>query len=275
MANGYRRRHSVSAIGLFHDCPQAYSFRYIDRVPTDRTQVGEPLRIGTAVHAGLEAAAIGLKLDGLTLEGPEILAVADQGLEESWIDQGLPVNDGRLDECKGWMREAIAEWDKDGKIVSIEWEIRQDLPDGSGFIGFADRIDRLNEDTVEIRDYKNTRKVTDPEYLANDLQVNMYAHFARETWPWARNVVASHQHPNHGGKVVKVNLTDDSINEAVDRFLATIEMIESEVEWSTRISQRCDWCDYKDICPAWTAPQPDEVEEDPDAAAIKDIIDNY
>lgn len=276
MPGGYRRRHSVSAINLFHDCPKAYDFRYISKVKVDRGDVGEPLRIGTAVHAGLEEAAIAMKMDKLPLDDPAVLAAADAGLEKSWAEEKLPLDDGRLDECKGWLRDAIAEWDKDGEIKSIEWQIKQDLPDGSGFIGYADRVDRLNEDTLEIRDYKNTMKVTDPEYLENDIQVNMYAYFARETWPWARKIVASHQHPNHGGQTVKVNLTDASISEAVDRFMSTIEMIETEEEWEPRKSRRCDWCDYKEVCPAWTVvkPEPDSPEAQ-DAAAIKDVIDNF
>ena len=64
---------------------------------------------------------------------------ADAGLEKSWEEEKLPMDDGRLDECKGWLRDAIAAWDQDGEIKSIEWQIKQDLPDGSGFIGYADQ----------------------------------------------------------------------------------------------------------------------------------------
>jgi putative RecB family exonuclease len=268
--NAYRKRHSVSAIKLFHDCPQAYNYRYVERVKVDQTEIGEPLRIGTAVHAGLEQAALDIKLEGWQLDDPQLIANAETKLVEEWEFLKLPTHDGRLEDAKGWIREAIAAWDQDGKVVAVEWQIKQDLPSGSGFIGYADRIDRLNENTVEIRDYKNTAKVTNPDDLENDLQVNMYAHFARETWPWANNVVASHQHPNHGGKTIKVKLTDDTISEAVDRFEATVEMINEETDWPARKSMRCNWCDYRDICPLWS-----KNLDDPDAAAIQDVIDNY
>jgi len=269
---GNRRRYSVSAIQLFHDCPQAYRFRYIDRVKVDRATQGEPLRIGSAVHAGLEAAGMAIKFDGLSVGDQELYEVADKGLEEEWLDQKLPADDGRLDECKGWMRDAIDEWEHDGEIRAIEWRIETELPNGSGFLGFADRVDRLGDNVLEIRDFKNTRGMKTEDELLTDLQVNMYGFFGLAAYPWAESVVASHQYPNHDGKVVRVRLTDNSIGEAVAMFVATVEMIENEENWEVRVSDRCRWCDYKDICPAWIKNAEDD---DADAAAIRDIIENF
>jgi len=264
------RRHSVSAIKLFHDCPRKYKYRYIDRVKVPREQAGEPLRIGTAVHAGLEAAAKCMMAEEVTALNVQVTADADAAIEEAWVEEGLDFTDGSLERCKGWIRQTLEVWaEESNDFIAVEHKFLTWLPDGSGFIGFADRIDKVSETAIEIRDYKNTRDVTKAEKLLNDIQVNMYAYFARETWQWCETVYVSHQHPNHDGEVVRVRLTDDTIGEAVDRFLSTIEMIETEEEWTPRPSKACDWCDFTDICPAMEAKRNIDVDE----SAKREVLD--
>src|SRR5208283_2868628 len=72
---------------------------------------------------------------------------------------------------------------RDGATPDVmETECRFDLEVGSAKVaGRLDRIDRMDQETVAIVDYK-TGKPKSQEYADKSLQLSLYALAARETW---------------------------------------------------------------------------------------------
>lgn len=67
----------------------------------------------------------------------------------------------------------------DAKVIGVEQEFKIVFPNGVPVWGFMDLVSEINEDTIEIRDYKSAKRVpTDQEILDNklyhDIQMQIY-----------------------------------------------------------------------------------------------------
>lgn len=243
------RFHSVSSCGKYLECPKAFDFAYLQKLPPDKP-VPEHWRYGTVAHKGLEVAV----LDHIERKGTGSLAdtvpaaVAAVEAEFAKLDLDQP---GELDRLIESVTESLHGLDFDASnVLGVEQKFLGTTPDGARFVGFADLVLRLGPTSLEVRDYKNRSKAASPEQLAVDFQLNLYGHFARQEWPWAKVVYASHFYPPTQ-KLVRVQLTDESMEAAVERFEAIVEMCEGDTELAPRKGSHCSYCQHREKCPAW------------------------
>jgi RecB family exonuclease len=171
-------------------------------------------------------------------------------LHESWEREQMPPHGGELDRAVGIVLDTIGWMKMDARdVLGVEYRFDLATPSGTLYIGYADLVVRTGEDSAEVRDYKVTSSVRDAYELQYDQQGNMYGWAVREVWPWVENVSFAHVYPPVL-REVRVQLTSDTIADALAVHEASVEMVESETEYRPRAGEHCEHCAFSDGCPA-------------------------
>lgn len=240
--------HSVSSTRQYEECPRTYCFAYVDRVEIDRL-VPDTWRFGSVVHAGLEAAYVALQADR-PLE--EVVASALERTCASWSEEEMAADPTAFDralELVGRAARKAVEETLPSDVLGVEHRLVGRTSSGRRVIGFADLCLRVGPDTVEIRDHKVTSHARTEDELRSDYQLAIYAWLARQEWPWATRILASHHYPTLD-RVVRVELARDAIDRAAEHLEATARTADEDTTCLAKPGEHCEWCVYQDLCPA-------------------------
>ncbi|ACY13621.1 RecB family exonuclease [Haliangium ochraceum] len=240
-------RLSYSRLSRYEACPLSYRLHYIDQHVADR---GEPVRFGTAVHAALEHVV----REHLAAErcGPlshERVAVLWQN---AWTESGLSglslFREG-LALLHRFVREQGVVDHLD--VLAVEQEFRITVG-GFEVLGYLDRVDRVDDETVDVVDYKTNRQLFTRDELDGSLQMSLYQLAAQSLWPWAKKVRLTFWMLRHGVQQRTERTTEDL--EATRRYVGTIgRAIDEASDYPARLNSNCTWCDHKQHCPAYAA----------------------
>lgn len=248
-------RLSPSKINAFRDCPQHFAFRYVERLPEPADAY---MLRGTLVHAVCEhlfevpakrrtpatAAELLHRLwERMVDDDPDLRNLfADAAEAETWI-----VSAERL--VATWFRlEAPGLLDEVGTEVFVQLESEDAV-----LAGIIDRLDRLPDGTWAVTDYK-TGPAPGPMWERGAFfQLRFYAMVVTRSLglPVSRLRLV---HLAGDGEVLELPFDADA-ESCVDRQvhgLATVmRRALEEGRWRTNVGRRCDWCSFKDRCPAW------------------------
>ena len=243
---GYKNEHlSFSRLSRFETCPLSYKLHYIDK---RQPEPGLPLRFGKLIHAVVERLvreavddersgplsedrALALYRDGWTAEGLSGVDVFQEGLE---ILQRFVREQGVLEHRN---------------VLAVEKEFR--LPVGPfTVLGYIDRVDCLDGETVEIIDYKTNRQLFARDEVDTSLQMSLYDLAARRLWPWVKKVKLTFWMLRHG-----IRQQTDRTPEQLEAALAYVETLGKQTEAATqyppRLNTNCSYCDHRSNCPAY------------------------
>jgi CRISPR/Cas system-associated exonuclease Cas4 (RecB family) len=134
-------------------------------------------------------------------------------------------------------------------VLAVEKEFR--LPVGRfTVLGFIDRVDRIDDETIEIVDYKTNRQLFTREEVDTSLQLSLYELAVRRIWPWAKKVRLTFAMLRHG-----IRQTTTRTPEQLEAALAYVDtlgqMTEAETDFPARVSSNCVHCDHRAHCPAY------------------------
>jgi len=264
---------SPSRAADFKTCPLLYRFRSIDRIPQRPTR--DKLR-GTVVHAVLD------RLFDLPPAQRSYPAAADL-VEPEWrrLAEAEPeiteLFAGDPEELAGWLESArrmVAGYFALEDPSRLEPAAREqlvetllDLGDGApGLVlrGYVDRLDVAPTGEIRVVDYK-TGSIPRVAYEAKALfQLKFYALVL-----WRTRGTVPHQ-------LKLMYLSDrDTLTYRPDateleRFERTLVAVWRAVERAVQRrdfraspSRLCDWCDHRDLCPAFGGTPPPWPEDDP------------
>jgi putative RecB family exonuclease len=243
---GFKNEHlSFSRLTRFETCPLSYKLHYIDK---HQPEPGLPLRFGKLIHAVVERLvreavddersgpltedrALALYRDGWTAEGLTGVDVFQEGLE---ILQRFVRDQGVLEHRN---------------VLAVEKEFR--LPVGPfTVLGFMDRVDCVDGETVEIIDYKTNRQLFSRDEIDTSLQMSLYEVAARRLWPWVKKVKLTFWMLRHG-----IRQETERTSEQLDAALAYVETLGKQTETATqyppRLNTNCSYCDHRSNCPAY------------------------
>lgn len=246
-----RLRLSPSSVNDFHNCPQLYKYRSIDRLPQPPSLDAER---GTLVHtilhdlfespAGLRTPATAIELlpsrwQEQVEAKPELAAMVTN--EKEWLDRASALV------TTYFTLEQPSTFEATHRELHLEDDFREDLY----LHGYVDRLDVAPTGEVRIIDYK-TGKSPKPGWEEKALfQLRVYALLY-----WKNNGVLPRllQLIYLGdGKLVKSNPTMADLESAQKSLLRTADDILASLDkdyWPPKPSRLCDWCFFKTICPA-------------------------
>lgn len=242
---------SATRINTFLSCKQKYWFSYYDKLP----KLSNPaFKLGLAVHESLElAGSIWMEKEKFTEE--DIKAIIKK-YDEVSIREGIEEYESHL-EGKDLVKKRLSNFISGEKLIGLELKFGFWGSDsgpqitskyGVPLIGAIDKVEKYNEDTLLVIDYKTSKTAPTPSQLKNDLQLSIYDLVARKIWPSYKRVVLALDLLK--SEVLYTYRTDEQ-REEFELYLkqvydSMLSLKPEDVEASLNVL--CPWCDFKDYC---------------------------
>jgi len=238
-------RLSFSKLSRFETCPLSYKLHYLDRLTSEP---GVPLLFGSAVHAVLE------DLVREHMHEERVGALPEDRAAELWQEawaksgmSGIDVFREGLDIVHRFVREQGLLEHHD--VLAVEKEFRIEVG-GFNVLGYLDRVDRVDDETVEVIDYKTNRQLFTREETDASLQMSLYHLAAQELWPWAKKVRLTFWMLRHGLRQTTERTADDI--EGTRRYVETLgTTINKAREFPAKLNSNCVYCDHRKHCPTY------------------------
>jgi putative RecB family exonuclease len=248
---------SPSRAGDFKTCPQLFKFRAIDRLP-EPTTVHQAR--GTTAHLALQWL---YDLPAAERTPERLFDLFRQAWTEMRVEEDYAHLFPSVDDERTWGMEsmellanyfgledpaAVTPMDK-------EMDMTEDL-DGIVIRGILDRIDRDEEGRLVITDYKTGK--APPERYAHGafFALRIYALLIRQRLGETPHEIRLLY--LNGPTLYRARVEDRQLD-AMDRQLRALwERIESAIadgRFPPRPGSLCNWCVFKDRCPAFTPAQ--------------------
>ena len=255
---------SPSRANDFQQCPLLFRYRVVDRLPEPTSEAAAR---GTLVHAVLE------RLFDLPAAG-RTQAAARGMLPGQWqeLRERAPAYDELFAEADAEAAWLVGAGDLLGTYFTLEdptrlepesreLAVRLDLEDGPQLRGIVDRVDVAPNGWVRIVDYKTGRSPR-PGYEGHALfQMRFYAYVLWRT----RGVLPRALQLEYlaDGQVIRHEPTEAemvTLEARVRSIWASVQAAARAGDWQPRTSALCDWCSFKELCPAFggTAPDADD-----------------
>jgi len=266
---------SASRANDFLTCPLLFRYRAIDRLP--EVPSAAALR-GTLVHRALEV------LFGLPAAERSPRAAA-QALDEAWLELaaqepdsaavllaelGLSAVDiaspqvpaevsGRILEPARPLLDAYFAMEDPTRFQAHAMEMAFDVPlsDAFSIRGFVDRVDIAPTGEVRIIDYKTGRAPSAGFEAKAMFQMRFYA---LAWWRMTGQIPHQLRLMYLGSQEALTYRPEEADLLATERkVLALREAIAASAQsgvFAAKASRLCDWCSYRDLCPAWGAISP-------------------
>ena len=242
----FRNQHlSYSRLSRFEQCPLSYRLHYIEK---KQAEPGLPLRFGKAVHAALEGLLKEVVDDELTG-----LLSEDRALHffrEAWTAEGLTgieVFEAGTKILRDFLRDQGVVDHRD--ILALEKEFR--LPVGPfTVLGFIDRVDWVDDETINVIDYKSNHMLFTRDEVDSSLQMSLYHIAAQRLWPWVKKVKLTFWMLRHGVKQ-ETTRTEEQLADALAYVETVGRQTETAQEFPARLNANCSYCDHRSHCPAY------------------------
>lgn len=242
----FKNQHlSYSRLSRFETCPLSYRLHYIEK---KQAEPGLPLRFGKTIHAVLERLIKEVVDDERTGPLSEERAIelyrealgAEQLIGMDVFAEGLAI-----------LRRFIAEQGvvDHRDVLAIEKEFR--LPVGPfEVLGFIDRVDWIDDETVEVIDYKTNHQLFTRDEVDTSLQMSLYEVAVRRLWPWVKKVKLTFWMLRHGVRQ-QTSRTEEQLADALAYVETLGRQTETATEYPARLNTNCSYCDHRKQCPAY------------------------
>lgn len=239
----------LSATGIkdFLQCKLKTVFRYDHDIP--RT-MNDHARVGVAVHEALEQFTRRMMAKQSFPEQSDYEFAVTTFMNKA-TDIGL-TNMEFYSDGKTMIIEWIDRYDPAENVLEVEHFFTIDTPDGVPIVGAIDKVRIINDDTIEIVDYKTSRTALSSWQLKDDIQLSMYDLAASIVWPQYSNRILTLEYPRINKSVSSYRTKDQQTT--FRQFLVSIWKQMNEIvdeEQKGRINNLCGWCDYSSYCPTY------------------------
>lgn len=228
---------SISRMKAYEQCELMYDAVY----NKGKEKHSDALTLGTLVHAALEEWHKNPKKD--------ILQCFDYHWQKSNITNLDCYHDGR-EMLNNYIADPsnyqhpVAE-DEEGKILERHFVIP--LTDEVLFSGIIDRLDFINDDTVEIIDYKTNMVPYTRTEIDNDIQLTGYNLAVNYLWPQYSNVLLSLLFLRY--QKLTTSRTPEQLEEFKYYTINTFYQIKLNDNPRPRLNSYCIYCPIHNDCP--------------------------
>jgi len=241
---------SFSRLELVTQCPAKYKHRYVMNSKS-RPDPSSPAALGSVAHKTLELTYRELKSEsysGLLLQRKDVFLKHLKTV----IQEGNHPPDLFLQAQQMLKDFTETESFRSESLIAVEQQFVYE-PDSLGevsILGYIDRIDKLNSNTIHLIDYKSNRMLYTAEELKQSLQASIYIMAAKEMFPQAENIEMRFHMLRHGVQQRTLR-TEDDLMEAKEYILLVneqIKKVESGGEAAAVLNKYCPWCEYRHLC---------------------------
>jgi DNA helicase-2/ATP-dependent DNA helicase PcrA len=239
---------SYSQLQTFDICPLHYKLKYILKIPTAQTSAQS---FGTSVHAALRNFYQNWQT-GNRLKISDVKQIVN----EVWINEGYGSKAHEKQALTRAVRIVSAyltkNFDKKNLPIALEYPFNFYL-DKVKIAGRIDRIDKIDENKIEIIDYKTGDNVPTPKKLEEDLQLTFYALAANEVKDKTldkkpEDIILSLYYLEKNLKFTTTR-TKEQLDVAKELILEKVKEIENS-DFKCSGSIFCKNCEYKMLCHA-------------------------
>jgi putative RecB family exonuclease len=246
--------YSNSKISTYLQCAKKYKFSYIDKIETEVENTIEAF-MGDLVHRSLEKLYKDLNYMKLNTK-EEILLYYDEMWSNEYNENILIVKEYSSDNYKDKGRQMIIDYYESyhpfnqGKTIGLETTDYYDLNDQYKIHVRIDRLVDMGDGVYEIHDYKTNNQLKTQIEADEDRQLAIYSMGVKEKYADCKKVILV-WHMLAFNKEIRSERTQDELIKLKQDILDDIKRIESEEEFEPNKTALCDYCAYKEICPAW------------------------
>ena len=252
--------YSHSRLGAFESCPRHYWYAYIGKPEIETVDSVEAF-LGTRVHESLEE-LYSRHMGGQLMAMEEMLAFYEQQWKKEWYDgihivsKTFKAADYRqvgLDALKAYHKRYHPF--NQSRTIKLEARIVFDLdPAGKYRLqGYIDRLAQREDGVYEVHDYKTNRSMPTQQDADADRQLALYQLGVQGMWKDVRGVDLIWHYVRFDKELVSHRIPAQ-LQELKKQVIATIDDIEGrgreEAAFPTSKSTLCQWCEYREICPA-------------------------
>jgi putative RecB family exonuclease len=255
---------SHSRLSSYETCPLQYRLRYVDQIDVERRETVEAF-VGRRVHETLEHLHERL-LDGVVLSREELLTHLHNAWYREWHNQVLIVRpEMTQQDYLKFAERCLTNYYRSNQpfkrdhTVGIELAVVFDLDTERDIQikGYVDRLARVAPGRYEIHDYKTTRRLPKQDNVDRDRQLAFY-HMGIEQMMADAEEVTLVWHFLAYNRRFTSSRTPDQLQQLRRQTLELIDRIQTataEGDFPANRSRLCDWCDYREMCPAWNVVQ--------------------
>jgi len=248
-------QYSHSKLGTFQQCKQKYKFQYVDKVKVESKDTIETF-LGSLVHKTLEKLYKDLKFQKLNTKeellnffkecwnkefNDKILIVKKDYKKENYFEMGIKFISDYYEHYKPFNNLTT---------LGLETEYRLELDDGNSYHVRMDRLSCDKDGNYYVCDYKTNNQLKPQEELDEDRQLAMYSLWVKNNFNDCKNVKLVWYFLAFDKEMISERNEEQLLNLKLD-VQNIIKEIESCNNFLTTISNLCDWCAYKSLCPAW------------------------
>ncbi len=248
--------YSHSRLSTFEDCPKRFEYRYVLKIPTETE--GIEAFVGKRVHEILERLYQAAQR-GQVPSLEKVLYRYHRLFEEGYdaervriVREGTPVEFYRQtgERCLTTYYRRHYPFDGD-ETLGIEQRVTFALDEKREyrFQGIIDRLVRARDGTIEIHDYKTSRRAATQKQVDADRQLALYQIGLAERF--SDQPFRLVWHYLQQDRQLTSTRTPEQLHHLSEDTMSVVDRITSESEFKPRRSALCDWCEYNDRCPIY------------------------
>ncbi|MEN9407299.1 MAG: hypothetical protein RLZZ455_515 [Candidatus Parcubacteria bacterium] len=237
---------SYSQIQTFEICPLHYKLRYIMKLPSAPSPA---LSFGTTMHSLLRT-LYQLDFHQHPLSNEKLTSL----IEQSFLTDGYESKEHIALAKKSALQilQSFITTNTHEKTLPAETELSfQFLADTVKVVGRFDRVDKIDENKIEIIDYKTGHNLPDQKKLKDDLQLTLYALAATEIkspllQKKPEDVLLTLYYIEENKKLTTIR-TGTQLEEAKKFLVEKVQEIQTS-EFHCSGGRLCQNCEYKMLC---------------------------
>lgn len=235
---------SPSKINTYKQCQQKYKLYYNDKLPQkfNKTLDVGPTQWGSYIHKIFE--------EGYELQDINELAKVANDLRPNYV-----FKESKLKTLPKFLKNFLRFNAKIYKTLEVEYKFKVEFESGMTLNGIIDRIAQTKDGKLVVIDYKTGKGRKNKLELAKDVQLLSYAYaIGRKYKIGVDKILVCHYYPEDD-KLVGLVYTNRDISAFLYRMKQQFWDIRKKkaADCKPSTSGLCDWCGFKEICPAFNS----------------------